>query len=122
MAVCGEGAQVMDENNFEPKYRKFRWVLNVPDLAPWVLRKIEMGPHLWTVSFVYIEGMEVGICPVQQSSHGKLELVDEHGSVVRTCNFNFHLMDYVPITDLDYIDSEFVTGAVIIDVTHQDWN
>jgi hypothetical protein len=111
----------MDEN-WAVKYRQFRWVLEIPDLPSWTLTKVEMPQrHLWLVSFYYINDMEPGTCPIQQMSYGTLKLLSGEGGILKTCKFQFHLMEYVPVSNLDYRSSDPAIGQVVLDVTNQEW-
>ena len=113
----------------EPKYRQYRWVLEVPGIPAQCMIKIDMpNGHRMMVDFCYINDMDIGKCPIPSRENaelhsGVLQLLNADGDTIRQAQFRFAVEDYVPALELDYRKSDYVTGRVVLWILNPiDWN
>lgn len=114
----------MTEDNYDPKYRAFRWVVDLPGLMPWIVSRAEMSrSDQLAVDFLYVNDMEIGTCPIDPTVRhlGRLKFLDPEGQIVRQGDFGFMLEEYIPFMDLNYSSSDWVRGRVILSIDKIAW-
>ena len=103
-----------------PKYRAFRWVIEVPGIPAWIVAGLTMETGVrWKLDFHYVNDMRIGTCPVatEKEHDGTLKILDETGAVIQKATFQFRIADYIPAVNLDYTSGDFVRGRVVLDMT-----
>lgn len=113
--------------DYEAKYRKFRWVFEIPGVPAFVMQKLRFGiPDKLTGqiiigTYAIYNDMDVDKCPLAPDGGFVLKLLSSGGEVLKHAEGRYNRVSFTGLSELDYSSGDACTSEFVLYGCEMDW-